>query len=277
MRLSALIYVLIWAAVIIGADNVSAGEGVQLKLGPAISEIRPGILKGYLAENELPNSAMLLPPPPSVGSAAQKSDQEANRKTFSLRNSPRWDLAKFDANLAFPAAAQIFTCAIAAPIDQQRTPHLYTLLRRTLADAGLSTYAAKKKYQRARPFMSNSEPICTPDDTESLKKDGSYPSGHSAVGWAWALILTEIAPEHADAILARGRAFGTSREVCNVHWHSDVVQGRVMGASAVARLHANPEFRAQLAAAKQELAAMRATKAAPGGDCAVEVKALEQH
>jgi len=70
-----------------------------------------------------------------------------------------------------------------------------------------------------------------------LEKDGSYPSGHSAVGWAWALILSEISPAQTDAILARGRVFGESRNVCNVHWHSDVVQGRSMGASTVARLH----------------------------------------
>ena len=76
------------------------------------------------------------------------------------------------------------------------------LLRRTLADAGLSTYTAKNNYQRKRAFMVNEKPICTPEEAEGLRKDGSYPSGHTAIGWAWALILSEIAPERADAILA---------------------------------------------------------------------------
>jgi len=70
--------------------------------------------------------------------------------------------------------------------------------------------------------MENGAPVCTPEDEEVLRKDGFYPSGHTALGWAWALILTEIAPDRADAILARGRAFGVSRNICNVHWHSDV-------------------------------------------------------
>ena len=83
-----------------------------------------------------------------------------------------------------------------------------------------------------------------------MRKDGSYPSGHTAFGWAWALILTEIAPERADVILARGRAFGESRMVCNVHWYSDVVAGRTIGAAAVARLHAEPEFRDAVAAGR---------------------------
>ena len=105
-------------------------------------------------------------------------------------------------------------------------------------------------------------------------KDGSYPSGHTAIGWAWALILCEIAPEQTDAILARGRAFGQSRVICNVHWHSDVVEGRFMGAAAVARLHVDPAFRAEIEAAKAELAAVRAKGLKPTRDCQAEADAL---
>ena len=108
-------------------------------------------------------------------------------------------------------------------------------------------------------------------------KDGSYPSGHTAIGWAWALILCEIAPERADAILARGRAFGESRNICNVHWHSDVVEGRFMGAAAVSRLHADPAFCAELEAAKAELVAVRAKGLKPTRDCQAETDALAIH
>ena len=210
----------------------------------AVPEIHPGILAGYLQPEALPNSLALIPPPPAKGSAALALDEEASRKSLALCGTPRWNLAADDANLMFPQAAGTFSCALGVPITEQDTPHLYMLLRRTLADAGLSTYTAKNQYQRRRPFMVNKEPTCTPDEEEHLMKDGSYPSGHTAIGWAWALILCEIAPERADAILARGRAFGQSRVICNVHWHSDVVEGRFMGAAAVARLHADPAFRA---------------------------------
>jgi acid phosphatase (class A) len=54
-----------------------------------------------------------------------------------------------------------------------------------------------------------------------------------------ALILVEVFPEQTDDILQRGKQLGISRNVCNVHWNSDVVAGRMMGAAAVARLHAN--------------------------------------
>jgi acid phosphatase (class A) len=240
----------------------------------AVPEIRPGILAGYLQPEVLPNSLALLPPPPAEGSAAFDRDQEVSRKSLALRRTPRWLLATEDANLMFPKAAGTFSCALGAPITEEDTPHLYMLLRRTLADAGLSTYTAKNHYQRTRPFVVNKQPTCTPDEEEHLKKDGSYPSGHTALGWAWALILTEMAPDRANAILARGRAFGESRVVCNVHWHSDVVEGRFMGAAAVARLHADPVFRAELEAAKDEVAAVRSKGLKPSGDCDAEAKAL---
>ena len=131
------------------------------------------------------------------------------------------------------------------------------ILRRTLADAGLSTYEAKNHYQRKRPFMVNNTPICSPDDEALLRKDGSYPSGHTAIGWAWALILSEVFPEQSNAILERGKQFGISRNVCNVHWHSDVVYGRMMGATTISILHSNTDFIIDLRAAKEEIKALK--------------------
>ena len=148
------------------------------------------------------------------------------------------------------------------------------LLRRSLTDLGLSTYAAKNHYSRARPFVWNKEPICTPETKEFLEKDGSYPSGHTAAGWGWALILSEISPDETNAILARGLAFGESRNVCNAHWHSDVMQGRLVAAGTVARLHADPKFRADLEAARAELAAVRKKGLKPTRDCSTEAAAL---
>jgi acid phosphatase (class A) len=122
--------------------------------------------------------------------------------------------------------------------------------------------------------MLNDAPTCTPEEQPMLEKDGSYPSGHSAIGWAWALVLAEVAPERADTILARGLAFGESRMVCNVHWRSDVEAGRTMAAATVARLHADPTFVADLVEAKREVAALRARSTGPGRDCSAEAAAL---
>ncbi|MGA9111535.1 MAG: acid phosphatase [Smithella sp.] len=231
---------------------------------------------GYLLKEELPDSAALLPPPPTFKSKAFAFDKEVSKKSFVLRNTPRWQLARNDANLNFPQAAETFSCSLNAPINQQDTPHLLNLLNVVKTDAGDSTNRAKEKYHRLRPFQINNQPICTPNKEEKdfLEKNGSYPSGHAAIGWAWALLLTEISPDQSDAILARGLAFGDSRIICNVHWQSDVIEGRLMGASVIARLHADPIFRADIEAAKTELATVRANGLKPTRDCQAEIEAL---
>lgn len=240
----------------------------------AVPELRPGVPAGYLQRSALPNSLALLPPPPAANSAAFAADEEAYRSTRAYRNTARWALAVKDANLRFPAAAETFSCALGAPITEEATPHLYMLMRRSLVDTGLSTYAAKDHYQRTRPFVNFKDASCTPAEEPALTKDGSYPSGHAALGWGLALLLTELAPERADALLARGEAFGQSRVVCGVHWQSDVNAGRLVAAGTVAKLHADPGFRADFEAAKRELGAARAKGLPPTGDCKAEASAL---
>jgi acid phosphatase (class A) len=250
-----------------------AGQNSQNKLA-SVPEARPGYLIGYLATKDLPNSLALIPPPPATGSTALALDLEISKKSAALLNTPRWTLAISDADLAFPHAAGTFSCTLNVPITEKDTPHLYMLLRRTLTDLGLATYSTKIYYNRTRPFVLNKEPMCSPEDKAFLEKDGSYPSGHTAIGWGWALILTEISPGQTDAILARGHAYGESRNVCNVHWHSDVAQGRLVAAGTVARLHADPGFLADLAAARAELDAIRNKGLKPTRDCNAEAAAL---
>ncbi|HTE39429.1 MAG TPA: phosphatase PAP2 family protein, partial [Steroidobacteraceae bacterium] len=183
-------------------------------------------------------------------------------------------LAQQDAVLRYPEVAGTFSCAIEAPISETATPKLYGLLRRAQVDTGSSTGSAKAKYMRRRPFAELKETSCTPQDESRLANDGSYPSGHTAIGWGLALVLTEVVPERANQILARGYAFGQSRVVCGVHWQSDVNEGRVMASSAVARMHANPEFATDVAAARAEVDAVRKQKLTPSRDCSVEAAAL---
>ena len=262
------------AALLVFATGVKLSAGVANAQSATVPEIRPGFLQGYLSPEGRPNSLTLLPSPPSSGSAALALDEEVSREKLGLRGTPRWQLAAEDADLMFPHAAGTFSCALNASITEQDTPRLYMLMRRSLADAGLSTYPAKEHYKRARPFVLNKEPTCTPDKEAQLRNDGSYPSGHAAVGWAWALILSEIAPDRTEAILRRGLVFGQSRSVCNAHWESDVIEGRLVGAAAVARLHGDPTFSGDLAAAKVEFAAARAKGDKTVRDCQAEAGAM---
>ena len=107
-----------------------------------------------------------------------------------------------------------------------------------------------------------------------LRTDGSYPSGHSALGWGWALVLAEVHPQRADALFQRGRDFGQSRLICDAHWQSDIDAGRVIASATIARLHADEAFRSDLDAARAEVAALEGAKRPTRGDCAKEAAAL---
>ena len=257
---------------LLALGGVNAEQAATPVAAPMDAKSRIGA-GGYLPAGTAPDSNLLIPPPPAPGSAAMARDEEAMRDAVALRGMLRWDQATTDALLFTPAATSVFSCAAGFRIAADATPKLNALLRKAAPDLALAVYPSKRKYMRARPFMVNGQPSCTPQDEAGLRRDGSYPSGHSAIGYGWGLILAELVPDRAAQLVARGRAFGDSRRVCNVHWLSDVEEGRVVATAVFARLHAEPAYRADLEAARRELDVQRLKKIAPP-DCAGENAAL---
>lgn len=274
IRAAALLCALAFTTTLTLAADTTAARS---KLG-TIPEFHPelglGALQGYLNPRDIPNSLALVPPPPAPGSTAYALDVETAKDTFALRDSPRFALAASDFDLHLTNFIADFACALKVQITKDNAPYLYTLLCRSFSDIGQSTYAAKNFYGRKRPFQENGEPLAVPAAREFLEKDPAYPSGHTSLGFGFALLLSEVAPDCANDLLARGRAYGESRIVCNHHWASDVVWGGFMGAATVARLHADPTFCADMEAAKAEYSALRAKAAALTCGCAAETAAL---
>ncbi len=152
---------------------------------------------------------------------------------------------QFDPFIAFaPVMGEGFTA--------ENFPNTAAALQRVRTPLGAAVLTAKNRFGRNRPFVADAAIVPCIEVTDSLRASGAYPSGHAAFGWAWGLVLAELNPARADAILARGREYGDSRVVCGVHYPSDVEAGRTVAAAAIARLHANAEFRAALDAARAE-------------------------
>ena len=254
---------LLWSGLMLAEEAATKITDPHFKLAP-----------GYLTPADLPLRLALLGAPPKPDSAALARDEEARQAALALRGTAREKLAATDAELAFPGPANTFSCAMGTQISEKTTPHLYTLMQRTLTDAGGSTYAGKNAYNRTRPFVVHDEGTCRKDMEPLLRTDGSWPSGHSAAGWAWGLILAEVNPARATELMTRGLAYGQSRVICNAHWQSDVDAGRIMGAATVASLHSNPAFLKDLAAAKEEIQVAQKAANKPTEDCAAEGVAL---
>jgi acid phosphatase (class A) len=244
-------------------DERAATSGAQAAKAP-----------GYLKPEERPDGVALLPAPPAPGSAAAEADAATYRRLFALESTVRWQLAAADANLKFPQAANTYGCALGIRVDPEGTPRLYTLLHRTIVDAGQSTSQAKLKYGRTRPFEETGDRTCVPEDEDTLRGSPSYPSGHASLGYVWGEVLALVVPERAAALRERAYQFGQSRVVCRVHHQSDVDAGRRVGEAVMPRLQQNAEFLADLAAARVEAQQTRIRAAGPGADCAAETRAL---
>jgi len=219
-------------------------------------------LQGYLGPDAVPDHRVFLPPPPAVDSPAGIADLAIFRATRSLEGGPRWQLAASDDRLGAAKILGDFGCAMDLDLAAAEAPALGRALARANTDLVGMVGDAKEHYARPRPFVTESGPICV-DVSPGFAASGSYPSGHSAASWLYALLLAEVDPGHAAAIVARGRAFGESRVVCGVHYESDVEGGRLTTTALVAALHGNAEFEADMAAAREEIAKARTAAGKP--------------
>lgn len=209
----------------------------------------------FLQIGEVANSLELLPPPPQPGSILFLNDQAQYQWGLMQRRTPRGDQAVTDARVDGAGVPNAFSEAFGVKISKENTPEIFKLVVNMREDAGdLATRAAKEHYMRVRPFAFYEKTTCNPEQQQELSTNGSYPSGHTAIGWATALVLAEINVDRQNEILKRGYEMGQSRVICGYHFQSDVDAARLVASAVVARLHANEAFTTQLAKAKKEFA-----------------------
>lgn len=252
--------------VIATVKGAALGVGVLVLSGVAIAQSPAG---GYLAGHE-PDTLAALTPAPVPGSIRDRSDREIFTSTRALEGTPRWRLAQADADLSVAAFLKDFGCAAGVRLTPENAPALTKVLRRMTPDLASAYNGPKDHFKRPRPYLRDSGPICVAH-SPALDQGYDYPSGHATFAWGWGLILADLLPDRAGAILGRARAFGESRVVCGVHSASAIGESRSAAATLFAALQADPAFQSDRAAARTELAALRITSHGPGPEiCATE-------
>ena len=131
-------------------------------------------------------------------------------------------------------------------------PEIILLAQRATSDVSKANKVAKKHYQRVRPFAFYGEPSITPENDEEMAKTWSYPSGHSARGWMFALVLSAVAPERAEALAVRANAYAMNRVICGHHWKSDIDAGKTLAMILFAAIAGTQEYQEQLQKARAE-------------------------
>jgi len=198
-----------------------------------------------------------LPPAPPRDSLAQAADIQA---IFALRaelDGARGKEAHLDDVYKAIDVAPRFDYVLGIHLDGKTAPRTVRMLQLVTNDAEWMTKPIKHRVAdggRQRPLVDYPGLHTCPIIYESLPETGGFPSGHASLGWLWGTILAELAPEHADALIARGIAFGDSRVICGFHYPSDIVAGRLAAAALLQRLHADRKFQHDLDDARVELA-----------------------
>ena len=228
------------------ASNAFAQQ-LEREPPPAGEKRPPRYLSGYAIDYRT-----LLALPPSPGSSEDTADVTEVKELQNV-DQKRWEEAKLDSAFLYPR----FEEAFGHPIDRASFPMLIKLLNRTLPEAGATTSTAKMHFHRPRPYQRwLLQRVCgqeTPPQPEEHPVGGlSYPSGHSAYGWAVAMVLARIEPGRANVLMERAEQYAQNRLVCGVHFPSDLEAGHVIAAAVISRLDTSPKFQSDLAQARAE-------------------------
>jgi acid phosphatase (class A) len=187
----------------------------------------------------------LLPGPPTDGSAEAREELDLMLMIQDKRTQAEVDRCAAEVKLKVEA----FKSVMGPWFTSKNLPRLASLFAALEKDSKQLSDAVKAHYRRPRPEHEDAR-IHVPIDDETTF---AYPSGHSTRGTLYALILVELAPDHREALLERGREIGWDRVVAGLHHPSDIYAGRVLGQAIAQSLLADPKFQPELAAIKAEL------------------------
>ena len=190
----------------------------------------------------------LLPPPPPEGSPLAKAELEELDRIQSQRTPE--DFARADHDFRTQNGT-IFADAIGPNFVLSRLPATAKMLSDLQRQEDAAADVAKDYFHRTRPW------IVDPSLKSCSKQDApqsAYPSGHSTMAYAMAVVLAALVPAKATAILSRAADYAQNRLVCGMHRRSDIQAGQVLGTVVAELLLHDPGFRPELDAAKAELA-----------------------
>lgn len=251
-----------------------ACAGAPAAQGPSDAVMGVGVVRdpaatsapvmGFLTPETTPDATGIVPPAPHEADPRNAADWAIFRSTRAIQatNPDRWALAVNDDSYKPADILKDFSCAMGVELTPVNSSRLSTVLQRAAQDAANAAAKTKEHYKRTRPYLHNYGDICI-EKSDRLARSYDYPSGHASASWVQGLILTQLAPDRAEKLLARARTYGESRAVCGAHNLSAVEAGRTNGAAVFAALQSSGAYQSALSSARRELASVRRSGKAP--------------
>ena len=207
----------------------------------------------YFTTAEMPDMLQFMPWYPDSTSVAFAYDISRYFWGKEMRKDEvRAAQAKRDAVYGLATILTEFEEAFGMKVTPEDTPEIYKVLLEGTATCDSICTLPKTKYARTRPYVLFNEHTLVPESEGELNPHKSHPSGHTLLGWSSALLMMEINPDNANAILARGYRYGENRVVVGAHWQSDTEAARMAASVAYAKLHTSERFLVQMRKAREE-------------------------
>lgn len=189
----------------------------------------PGVTPWFLTSADQFRPA----PPPPFGSAEFQAALQEIVALSDTRTAEQTQIATFWAmnpGTSTPPGfwLHVATDGIAAHgLSEREATHLYALLSGAIFDALIGCWDAKETYWFIRPWQADAS--ITVVAAVGKPNHPSYPSGHSCVSGAGAVVLGSFFPEERGGFDAVAAEAGVSRLYAGIHYRFDVEAGVQLG------------------------------------------------
>ena len=158
---------------------------------------------------------------PAKGSSEEAADYAEILKWQNERTTEECNLA----NSQHSAKITSMFAYEGGPLTLKEAKSLQRRFLKEYGEISLNVYRAKKMFNRLRPYDANPEVKPCID----LEGSSAYPSGHTTMARAMALLIATVYPERKEALLKTADQAALNRIIGGVHHPSDVVAGKKLG------------------------------------------------
>ncbi len=194
------------------------------------------------------NPAQILPAPPADDSAEAQAERAYIKAAYTDATPEQRAKAQRD---AANESVRLFADTIPG-FNLDQLPATKALFKTIRTNEEAQTGVFKRYFHRQRPYQVDSSITpCLPPKNFDI--NASDPSGHTTMAFSSAVILADLLPAYAEAIMTRAEHYGRHRIVCGAHHPFDVRSGQVLGTLIGVTLLKSPALKPQLGAARAEL------------------------
>jgi acid phosphatase (class A) len=205
----------------------------------------------------------LVPPPPALGSEAEKQDMAGVLEVQKTRTPQQTKRALEDNRLSI----YVYDDVLGPNFKAANLPVMDAFFKTLHADARTLLSQTKDVMARKRPHLTNSE--VKPLDP-NLRLPYGYPSGGVMNSTLTAIMLAEMVPEKRFELFERNLEYGHNRVVVGVHYPRDVLGGQIAGTAAAQAFFDTPAFMKEFGPAREELRRVLGLPAEPAGKKSID-------